>query len=886
MDTKGTILRYLDEKGVNDPFSNVFLENTTEVIANRLHISRTLASQYLNELHKEKRVVKIISRPVLYLSAQQLAMELHVIISDHTFEDVDIYKEWYQNVKEENDIIGFSGSLIYAISHIQTGLLYPDHGLPILLCGQNGSGKKYLIQKLIAYDQRKNRLSSKWQMKKIAMTDHGSIAALLTHVKQLLKAHDPILFYFHSFLDTTLEQTMRFVEELWKLKEQEHSFNFIIAVNDAEFNLYYPVLEERMSVVARIPSLAKRSLQERQSILIALLQREVQKLKKKSLISSKAFEILEELTHEVNISTLNRIICQSVANAYRADIEKEEICLHVEHLPNEVNSELISRILKNGRKEHSLKIMEMNVHACDFPFFTLSKKIMNLLETEDFEKENEIAYAADNIFYMLRTHIDEQLGTYYYEEMKHTVPHQIISNITMDFEDTLHVFLPPGFPYLIKEFYDLYGLSEELHTFQKIDESQAVLQMIKRMKNCYANSYAIAANYLNQLTQKLNLRFSPFMAMLITISYEIFNKGRQQNLMGALIISHGASTATSICDTANFLLGRKIFTALDMPLNMSVFDIVEKVNDYLEFNNIYSHVIILVDMGSLNEIPQYLEKHHEITYGIINNISTSVALDVGERIKNNQNFFDILDQTVKNIQFEYRIVQPQHKKKAIVVTSNLGQRTTSKIAQLFQNSIPSDNPFAIIEYDFEQLKEKREHSLVFKEYDVALLVKPDVLAIDFVPCVSLEDMMYMQDAEQVNSVLDRYMTKEQIKEFHMNLVKNFTLENVVETLTILNAKHLMDLVVESVERLTQMLNKSIDARTRIGIYMHICFLVERLVTKNEIQSDEDVSSQFSLHNAQFIHTVKKSFQNILESYCVDLPISEIMYLYNYIYEEE
>ena len=135
MDTKGTILRYLDEKGVNDPFSNVFLENTTEVIANRLHISRTLASQYLNELHKEKRVVKIISRPVLYLSAQQLAMELHVIISDHTFEDVDIYKEWYQNVKEENDIIGFSGSLIYAISHIQTGLLYPDHGLPILLCG-------------------------------------------------------------------------------------------------------------------------------------------------------------------------------------------------------------------------------------------------------------------------------------------------------------------------------------------------------------------------------------------------------------------------------------------------------------------------------------------------------------------------------------------------------------------------------------------------------------------------------------------------------------------------------------------------------------------------------------------------------------------------------
>ena len=144
MDTKDLVLKYLDEKGIIDPFSSNIGENTTSYISKELHISRTLTSQYLNELYKEKKLIKIISRPVLYVSAKSISSKFNIKINEFTFEDIDMYKKWYKSIKSEIDIIGFNGSLLYAVKQIESGLLYPNEGLPILLCGQEGSGKNTL----------------------------------------------------------------------------------------------------------------------------------------------------------------------------------------------------------------------------------------------------------------------------------------------------------------------------------------------------------------------------------------------------------------------------------------------------------------------------------------------------------------------------------------------------------------------------------------------------------------------------------------------------------------------------------------------------------------------------------------------------------------------
>ena len=63
--------------------------------------------------------------------------------------------------------------------------------------------------------------------------------------------------------------------------------------------------------------------------------------------------------------------------------------------------------------------------------------------------------------------------------------------------------------------------------------------------------------------------------------------------------------------------------------------------------------------------------------------------------------------------------------------------------------------------------------------------------------------------------------------------------------------------------------------------MHICFLIERLVTKTAMEKYKDLES-FEAEQKEFIDIVTESFHTLLSHYNVELPISEIAYLYEYI----
>lgn len=885
MDTKDLVLKYLDEKGIIDPFSSNIGENTTSYISKELHISRTLTSQYLNELYKEKKLIKIISRPVLYVSAKSISSKFNIKINEFTFEDIDMYKKWYKSIKSEIDIIGFNGSLLYAVKQIESGLLYPNEGLPILLCGQEGSGKKYIVKELLLHNIERKNLNPKWNIKFICVSNFESLNLIIEEINELLKVDSHILLYLYDFSTFESDTMVRLIEELLRLKEVGNIFNFIIAVNEMEWSSELVFLEKKVPIIAKIPSLFQRPLSERKAILIYLLKSESEKIKRKIKISSKALETLELITNEMNISVIKRMISQMIANSYRDNLNKNEFCIKLQHFPIELNNDRMNQVLKNNRKDIEIDISEMNYKKMDFPLIHLCNNIIELLESEEDKKIN-FDYNIDNIFYKVREYLDGQMKSYYYEQMKNTIELQIIRNIITEFEDSLNIYMPVGFSYFIKEFFDFNSIYNQKEEFDRFDKIECIKEFSNELNRKYSSSYLCSKNCISRISQKLNIQSNNILIILMTICIEKFNKNRNKNQMGALIVSHGTSTATSICDTANFILGRKIFTGLDMPLNMSVYDIAKKVNEYMDIHNIFTHMIILVDMGSLNDLPKYIENSHNVTYGIINNISTSVALEVGNQIINNVNFFNIMENTVNSIKFEYKIIQSEVRKKAIIVTSDLGQPMISKISKLFQNSLPKEHPFTIIEVEYNQLEKNRENSSVFKDFDVVLLVRPDGLNLNGVESVSLEDVIYMNENERFDLTLNKYLSREQIQSFHMNFLKNFSLENVLENLTILNAKNLMDLVVESVESLIEMLDRSLNPKVKIGIYMHICFLIERLVTKNEIQTDEKESNEFLKNNFDFVMAVQKSFRNILESYRVDLPISEVIYLHRYMYEED
>lgn len=885
MDTKQSILKFLLTEGDIDPFSPKITQNSTIEISERLNISRTLASQYLNDLHKSEKIVKIISRPVLYLSEERISKELNTHIRKYEFEDIDEYKEWYISVNENDGIAGSNGSLLYAIKQIQTGLLYTDKGLPILLSGYEGSGQKFLMKSLLSMNKRKGLLERSWKIVSVYVSDYKDSKSLCMELNKVLKSKENVLLYLYNISSLSSLDSVKVISYLMKQKDKKLPFNFVLELNEIDLQVYSKIVEI-IPIIAKIPALKERPIYERRAIILHVLENETIAHSKRVLIESLVFDVLEHLTMEINISTLQRMIKQMIASAYHTSLQQPDMIVCIHNLPNEVSHDYLTEHNFNKQKMEYLDLQEALQLTSDYTLSAFCYSFIKKFEDECMKEDGDIRTFCEGQFYLIRSYINDQIDSYYYKEMKKTIVMQIIKDILSLFEDSLNIYMPTGFAYFISQFSDITYLQDEYQKMLRLNEKESVQVLLSFLEEHYTSAFTYANRFMNQLNRKGNITISPLTLIMSTICIEFFNHANQQKKIGAVIISHGVSTATSIADTANFLLGNKIFTAMDMPMSMNSKDMAVKLNEYLDFNNLYDYVIILVDMGSLTEIMNDIDQKHNFTYGIINNVSTALALEIGSRIKQGQNFFEIIKNTVESIQNEYSIIQPARKKKAIVITSDLGKKTASKIAALFKNSLPEQHPFTIIEYDFCQLQEKKTELLIFKEYEVVLLIRPEALDIENYTCLSLEDVIYMRNLDKLNIALNQYFTKEQTAVFHMNLIKNFSLENVVENLTILNAKNLMDLVVDSVEKLIQSLKKNIDARTRIGIYIHICFLIERLVTKNEIHVDKDITEVFVENNHSFIQITEQSFRNMLESYSVQLPVSEIKYLYDYIYIEE
>ncbi|MFQ7538179.1 MAG: sigma 54-interacting transcriptional regulator, partial [Clostridium sp.] len=123
---------------------------TTISISTALNISRSLTSQYLNELVKEERIIKISTRPVYYMDRSVLERKYQLELKNSEYLSLrELMKELHQNSPRLQDFqkaIGCTGSLQYPIAQLKTALSYPQGGLPVILHGEMGCGKSYLVR--------------------------------------------------------------------------------------------------------------------------------------------------------------------------------------------------------------------------------------------------------------------------------------------------------------------------------------------------------------------------------------------------------------------------------------------------------------------------------------------------------------------------------------------------------------------------------------------------------------------------------------------------------------------------------------------------------------------------------------------------------------------
>lgn len=132
---------------------------------------------------------------------------------------------------------------------------------------------------------------------------------------------------------------------------------------------------------------------------------------------------------------------------------------------------------------------------------------------------------------------------------------------------------------------------------------------------------------------------------------------------------------------------------------------------------------------------------------------------------------------------------------------------------------------------------------------------------------------------EIKKIIDEF--EEEIKRFTDDLIKNFSLTNVIESVTILNPKPLLNIVEKSIHKLEREQQRLIHPRILIGLYVHVCCFVERMVKHEPIKSYPNLI-EFEKEQSDFIENVLNSFDELQSHYSIEIPTSEIGYIYDYI----
>ncbi|MEG0176532.1 sigma 54-interacting transcriptional regulator [Anaerorhabdus sp.] len=879
---------------------------TASYLANELSLSRNSVSQYLNEFIQENKVVKVNTRPVYFYSIEELeksGIEVENSIFE-SFDDLTFKKEDFDR------LIGARDSLRHAIEQCKAAISYPPMGLPILLNGATGTGKSRIAQTTYEYAICAKIITHESKFIVVNCSEYANNPELLTanlfgHKKGAYTGADKdnpgliqladggVLFLdeVHCLKAECQEKLFLFMDKgvYHRVGDNENWYHsdcrLIFATTEKPEDVLLKTLLRRIPIVVKIPSLEERPRNEKAALLATIFKNESKEIGKTIEISSLAYQIFMDTNIPGNVGGLMNSVRATCANAFLEDNQVNDILqIHVNNLPEYVLqlAPVINFKLQSSKDKKMLKLAFPNQpNTYDTNLIGVYEK---MLESYHKYKENPLT---NRIFSpSLKEVIDQYSDYLMFDRNQAGGPNieftkKITDKIFSIVMNRYNLQISNNDILLVSRYLSEYArLSHEFKSWlsnhaQEIKEFSEIFQMK------YPREYTIVTEIVDNIGINLDVEVDEMMKIRLMLVICDMHREESSNKTIAVILCHGYSTASSIADAVNKMLNQNIFDAIDMELDISVDKITNQLNDYLKMKNYFDDLVLLVDMGSLEEIYKRIKQIQNVNISIINNVSTKLALLIGSKIKQGEDISKILDKASSETVSQYKYIQNRAKKKAILSVCATGMGSAEKIVDLFSKSLPKKIDAEIVSYDYNKLVENGNNDYIFEKYDVLFIIGTMNPYIEDMPFIAIEDLVLNSEMDQIGALMKDFLNEDEVEVMKQNIIKNFTLNNIVNHLTILNAEKVLDDVEELVIDMEKYLSLPLPAASKVGLYVHLSCLIERLILKNEVQLIEE-PTEFLENHGDFIEAIKQVFSVVESNYSVEIPVSEIYYIFNYI----
>lgn len=910
---KNDVLAYLKKQTKTLDLDHLDKRFTAGGIAQALNAKRNTVSLYLNQLTNEHKLVKVQTRPVRFIHRAQFEKSNYALKKD-TYATVAQLEQENNNQDILKSFAQINPSLKESVERVRAAVLYPNNGLPLLITGESGTGKSYLVGLINRFCRTNKLIKTTAPFVTVNCAQYADNPELLTsnlfgykkgaftgadqdHDGAFVEANGGILFLdeVHRLGPKGQEKLFTYLDQglVYPVGETSHgkrvSVRLCFATTEEVENNFLTTFMRRIPVKISLPPLSQRSREERLNLIYTLLCNEQREIAKPIIVSDQVLEMLANYLPVGNIGDLKNAVKLTIARA-NADAKKaNKLTLTAYNLPVDVLMRSKTESYLSAKKPLQItdETEPADLIARSFPekkiFLHSLERLLTTYEQSNNHLPNCESKLKQIVYQLFDTLLFEKnaskqlpLLSYVIERLKH---------LFEQLQNAYQLQVSGNAIYAIS--YYLFERQKIQWNIDEVRQKNALHSLYQEVRQRYPEVYAYVGKLLLLIKNNLEIELNEVDYIFLSIYLNKLEIITKTGLIKAIVLAHGYATAGSIANVVNRLLNAHTLDAFDMPINVSTQQIANKIIDYSENNDVSHGLIILVDMGSLQEIEKLFPRQLDAPLLLINNVSTSLALTVGESILQKRSFREIGQLAQQKSKVEIKLTYPAKRRQQVILTTCYsGIGTATHVARLLERCMPSSSKIKIIPYDYQALKDPHKVKVVNKMYDVIGIVgteNPEIPGLDF---IHLEKILSDKGTAKLQKWLTKSFTVPEIKLIMNNLVKNFSLERTINMVTILDAPKVIENITIFLQELERRFSISLSNQKKFTLYVHISYLIERLIRKEKNDLDPEYAKTYAHKYATDLKIIEAAFSVIIDNYNVKIPVSELIYIDQIIFNHQ
>lgn len=876
---------------------------TAVEISNYMDIDRTNVSRYLNQLYKEHKVNKVDGRPVVYKSLKSSEDDCIKVNSD---------KREIIETNSLDKMVGSELSLQVPIQQAKAAILYPPRGLHTIILGETGVGKSMFAELMYEFAKESGVIDKKAPFIRFNCADYADnpqlVMSQIFGVKKgaytgadsdkdglLKKADGGIIFLdeIHRLSPQGQEMLFTFIDKGYfrPLGDTENLIHvevqIIAATTEEPASYLLKTFTRRIPMSITIPALSERSVKERYYLLKDFIKSESNRVgksiyfNKNSLISFLLYDCpnnIGQLKSDIQLACAKAFLNYKAKSKDFIIVEQEDLHQRVKKglmklgdYRNEVN-ELLSNVgdvLKFSYKEDNselLEVVDLDEKHGDYFYDIIENKLEDLKQKGMGEKEISQIINIDIESYF-KKYIRDLPGTYRREEISKIVNIDIVelveeilsfstAKLNRDFDEKVYFGLC----------LHLQGSIERMRQGNKIYHPKLNFIRIQ-----YADEFLVAMEVAKLIDNKFNIQVPldeiGYLTMFLAAKpYEYHEE--KDNKVGVLVIMHGHSTATSMVEVANTLIGEECADALDMPLSMNAEQMYKLAKEKIQLMDTGKGVLLLVDMGSLTNFSSMIKEETGLNVKTVDMVSTLLVIEAGRKAVNGRELDEIYRSCLEISRYgiqgkkEIRI----HKSNVILTACFTGEGSAEKLKEIIRSRLIDNSKCEIIPlniFDKDDLNKKIEK--LKENYNVIAIVSAINFRRDDIPFIPAPDILAGDGIEYLESLID---SEEDFLKISGSIGSQ--IDNV-------DGEEMVDIIRTSIKEVKEILSIAISHEVEVGIVIHLCFLVDKLLNGGRERKFEELNTYRDKHNKEFI-LIKQGFKKLEMEYNINIGENELAFI--------